>query len=184
MSSVPPIPETPVTSAAAPPPTYVVAPPPPTLPKSPAAATLLSIFPGLGQIYNGQVGKAFAFFGAWLGALYGGVQIDPMPFALMLPFVYLYNLVDAWKSANAINARFLGGRTAPEDDAVESPVWGGVLVIVGTVLLVHNLGWLELDFLRRWWPVLLIAAGVVFILRSLEARKSEGGGSVDGGSAL
>ncbi len=41
---------------------------------------------------------------------------------LVIPFVYLYNLIDAWKGANAINQRFIGGRTEPEEDsAIESP---------------------------------------------------------------
>jgi TM2 domain-containing membrane protein YozV len=188
MSSFPPGPETPPlpSGGGPPPPTYVLAPPPSvTLPKSPAVAVVLSLCPGLGQVYNGQIGKAFAFFGGWLAAFYSAITIDPMPFVFMFVFVHLYNLVDAWKSAHAINVRFLGGRNEPETDmAVESPVWGAVLVVVGSVILMHNLGWLDLAFVHRWWPVLLIAAGVVFIQRSFEARKAERRGTGDGGGTL
>jgi hypothetical protein len=134
------------------------------------------VFPGLGQVYNGQMGKAFAFFGAWLGSLFGAIQIDPMPFALMIPFVYLFNLVDAWKSASQINQRFLGGKEV-EEESIESPVWGGVLVVIGTILLAHNLGFIDLARLERYWPVVLIIAGAVFIQRSLKARKASGPGN-------
>lgn len=153
------------------------------LPKSPLVAVVLSfVFPGLGQIYNGQINKAFAFFGAFVASLFGGINIDPMPFALFIPFILLYGYVDAWKSATAINNRFLGGKAEPEDESLNSPVWGGVLVVAGLVLLLHNLGWLDLARFQRYWPVLLIVAGLVFIRRSLEARKAPGAGPSDGSS--
>lgn len=159
------------------PPSYA---PAPRLPKSPLVALVLSVmFPGLGQIYNGQINKAFAFFGGFVASLFGGINIDPMPFALFIPFILLYGYVDAWKSATAINNRFLGGKSEPEDESLNSPVWGGVLVAAGLVLLLHNLGWLDLVRFQRYWPVLLIVAGLVFIRRSLEARKSTGAGSSD-----
>ena len=162
------------------PPVYA---PPPILPKSPLVAVVLSLmFPGLGQIYNGQINKAFAFFGGFVASLFGGINIDPMPFALFIPFVLLYSYVDAWKSATAINNRFLGGKPEPEDESLNSPAWGGLLVAGGLLLLLHNLGWLDIEWFKRYWPVLLIVAGLVFIRRSLEARKSTGAGSSDASS--
>ena len=168
------------------PPGYVIAAPTVRLPKSPFVAVLLSVvFPGLGQIYNGQLNKALAFFGGFVASLFCAINIDPMPFALFLPFIILYGWLDAWKSATAINNRFLGGKgEAEEQEELNSPVWGGVLVAVGLLLLLHNLDILDLERFRRYWPVLLIAAGLYFIRRSLEARKSSGGpGSGDAPSA-
>jgi TM2 domain-containing membrane protein YozV len=168
------------------PPGYVVTAPSVPLPKSPFVAVLLSVvFPGLGQIYNGQLNKAFAFFGAFVASLFAAINIDPMPFALFIPFIVLYGWVDAWKSATAINNRFLGGKSeAEEQEDFNSPVWGGILVAAGLLLLLHNLDILDLERFRRYWPVLLIVAGAYFIRRSLEVRKSSGGpGSGDGVSA-
>jgi hypothetical protein len=166
------------------PPGYVVAAPAVRLPKSAFVAVLLSIvFPGLGQIYNGQLNKAFAFFGGFVASLFGAITINPMPFALFIPFVILFGWVDAWKSATAINNRFLGGKTEPEEEEINSPVWGGVLVAAGLLLLLHNLDILDLERFERYWPVLLIAAGVYFIRRSLEARKSSGPGPGDAPAA-
>jgi hypothetical protein len=62
-------------------------------------------------------------------------------------------------------------------------MWGGVLVVAGALLLVHNLGWFDLERFRQFWPVLLIVAGIYFIRRSLEARKAGGTGPVDGSQA-
>ena len=162
------------------PPSYA---PPPRLPKAPLLAAVLSfVLPGLGQIYNGQINKAFAFFGGFVASMFAAINIDPMPFALFIPFVFLFGLVDAARSASAINTRFLGGKAEPEDDSLNSPVWGGGLVVAGLVLLLHNLGWLDLARFQRYWPVLLIVAGLVLIRRSLEARKAPGAGSSDGSS--
>jgi TM2 domain-containing membrane protein YozV len=149
-------------------------------PKNPALAALLSLFPGLGQLYNGHTGKAFSFFGAWVAAIYATATIDPLPFAFLIPFVYLYNLIDAYKSAAAINARALGGVVEEEATGdVESPVWGGTLIAVGAVLLFHNLGWLDLSRLQRYWPVLLIAVGGYLLYGSIQKRKDAETG--DGG---
>jgi TM2 domain-containing membrane protein YozV len=56
-------------------------------PKNPATAQLLSCFiPGLGQLYNGQLGKALFFFLTWVLVLLWPVAI-----------------IDAFESATKIN---------------------------------------------------------------------------------
>lgn len=69
--------------------------------KNPAIATILSFFfAGLGQIYNGEIGKGIVFI-----VLYG------ISFALMLivigfittPILWIWGMVDANKSAKRIN---------------------------------------------------------------------------------
>jgi hypothetical protein len=147
-------------------------------PKTPAVALVLSLFPGLGQVYNGQPAKAVVFFLAWVGALAGGIEHGPMPFALMLPFIHLYNLVDAWKSAVAINARAAGGQSVVEEDIAESPAWGATLVGVGVVLLLKNIGWLNVEVVARYWPLLLIAAGIAMLRGSLRKQESDRGSAL------
>jgi hypothetical protein len=143
-------------------------------PKSPGLAMLLSILlPGVGQIYNGQTAKAFVFLFGWVGSIYGAAQIDPMPFAFLIPFVHLYNLIDAWRGATLINLRAAGGEP-PEQDDSESPAWGATLVGLGLVLLLNNLGWLRLSALREYWPALLIVIGGLFVYRSLHQRQEKG----------
>ena len=143
------------------------------LPKSPGLAAFLSLFPGLGQVYNGQIARAFAFFFAWVGSIYLTSTGHEFPFAFVIPFVYLYNMIDAWKGATAVNQRFLGGRSEPEEGAsIESPIWGGILVVFGVLILFSNLGWLDLESLAKWWPLLLIGVGVWFLYASILKKKA------------
>ena len=143
--------------------------------KSPGLAFFLSLlFPGIGQVYNGQPAKALAFFFAFVASIYAVIVINPLPFAFFIPFVVLYNMVDAWRSAALINAR--GTPAAEEEAIVESPAWGASLVLIGLLFLLHNLHWLDLSRLARYWPVLLIAAGAVVLFRSIQKGKGQGTG--------
>jgi len=152
-------------------PAVVPAPPAPKPPKNPWLALVLSLFPGLGQIYNGQPAKAFVFFFAWVASIYGSAEISPFPYAFLIPFVYFYNLVDAFRSAAAINTRVLGGLPEPEEETFESPLWGGGLVVLGLLLLLNNLGWFRLADFARYWPIILVVAGAAFLYSSIQRRR-------------
>lgn len=140
------------------------------------AAGLSFFFPGLGQVYNGQIAKAFVFFGAFVSCIYAAAQIDPLPFAFGIPFSYLFGIVDAFRSAAVA-----GARGSVDEEQPESPAWGITLVVLGLILLLNNLGWLNLVSLSRYWPLLLIVAGGLFIRSSIRKNASEKG---DGGLAL
>ena len=146
-------------------------------PRSPVLALVLSLFPGIGQIYNGQPAKALVFFFAWAGSIYLTAESNPF-FAFLIAFTYFYNLVDAWRSASAINARHAGGQALAEDDTTESPAWGAALIGVGALLLLNNLGWLRLAALQQYWPLVLIAAGAVFLYGSVQRAKRDGDGGL------
>lgn len=142
-------------------------------PKSPAAAVILSFFPGLGQVYNGQISKALAFFCVWLGSFYVMVEGNPIPWVFVMVFTHMFAFIDAYRSAVLINARAAGGAAEEStDDLPDSPVWGGVLVLLGLLLLLGNLGWLRLTDLQRFWPVLLIIAGATTLWNSLKQRRA------------
>jgi hypothetical protein len=144
----------------------------PTL-KSPWVALLLSlVMPGLGQVYNGQIARALTFFVAFSGSIYLIAEGHPLPFAIFLPFVIFANMIDAYRSATVINAR--GIRPAEEEDEMESPWWGGALAAMGIVLLLNNLGWLRLAALARYWPLLLIAAGLLLLRRAVQRKNGNG----------
>jgi hypothetical protein len=141
--------------------------------KEPWVALLLSlVMPGLGQVYNGQFSKAIFFFFAFSGSIYLITEGHPLPFAVFLPFIIFSNMIDAFRSATLINAR--GTRAVPEEDDIESPGWGIGLAVMGVLILLNNLGWLRLSALVPYWPLLLIAAGVVLLRRSLQ-RKADNG---------
>jgi TM2 domain-containing membrane protein YozV len=135
--------------------------------RQPIVAVLLSVFPGLGQVYNGQIVKALVFFCAWAGSIWLTADGEWL-FGLAIPFVYLFNLVDAYRSAA------LSGPLPLQPEAqTESPAWGVGLIAIGLLFLLNNLGWLRLAALRRYWPLLLIAAGVAFLWSALRRRSGE-----------
>jgi TM2 domain-containing membrane protein YozV len=142
----------------------------PQPPKNPWIALILSfLFPGIGQIYNGQIAKAIFFASAFIGCIFlTASDQGPLPFALFIPFTIFANLVDAYRSATLINARWAGRGVYVEEDNAEGPGWGISLVVIGLVLLFNNLGWLSLAGLARYWPVLLIGAGVAFLWKSVQ----------------
>jgi TM2 domain-containing membrane protein YozV len=155
-----------------PPPGYTLVETKPPQVKSPLLAVILSFFAGLGQLYNEQPAKAVTFFFAFVGSIYGAAEISPFPFAFLIPFVWFYNVIDAWLTASDINRRARAGDVVRKDTAFESPVWGGTLLGLGFVLLLNNLGWLNLASFARYWPVVLVAAGAGFLMRALRARQS------------
>ncbi len=149
-------------------------------PKSPGIALLLSfLFPGMGQVYNGQPAKALVFFAVFVGSIYGAVEGDPMPFALFIPFTVFYNLIDAYRSATILNMKAAGGEPIEEDSGVESPAWGGTLVALGLILLLNNLGWIPLRELQRWWPILLILGGAAMLKGSFMPKRETGREAAD-----
>jgi len=140
--------------------------------KNPLVAMALSVIvPGIGQAYNGQTAKAFVFFLGFFATLYSVIRLDPLPYVFFMPFIYFWGLVDAYRSADALNLRAQGGFPGVEDVS-ESPAWGATLVILGAVILAANLGWLSLVSLHRFWPVLLIGFGLLFMWRSILGQKS------------
>ena len=58
--------------------------------------------------------------------------------------------------------------------------WSGIiLVIVGALLLANNFGLLTFGWLHQWWPVLLIALGLMSIWRPRHGRRSSSPDSAD-----
>jgi TM2 domain-containing membrane protein YozV len=70
--------------------------------KNPGLAAVFSfLFVGLGQIYNGQIGKGVVFF------IFGVILTLSMLFIIGLilyPIFWIYNIYDAYNTAKRINA--------------------------------------------------------------------------------
>lgn len=173
MSSTVPGPENQTTASSVPP---LPAAPVRGLGRNPwVAAALGFLFPGLGQIANGQISKALVIFTVFFGAITIMINGDnPLPWAFLLPLAYFYGIVDAFRSAAAAEARNHG---LVEEESIEGPGWGVALMGLGLLLLLHNLGWLNLASVSRFWPLLLIVAGGAMLRNSLaKSRKDSDGG--------
>lgn len=174
-----------VTGTVPPPSPYQSAPavmqPSPTSGPNPALAGILAgFFPfGVGAVYCGQYAKGLAHLIAFIllivGASHASSDTMGTIFGLGIAAFYFYQLIDAIKSAKAIQA----GQPAPDPlglggmfstgERVELrggvPTGAVVLIGLGVLFLLHNLNiwFLEVDTL---WPVLLIALGAwLFVKR-------------------
>ena len=153
-------------------------PPPPgsgSGPNPTVAGILAGFFPfGVGAVYTGQYAKGLAHL-AIFGLLIAGCNAasDSPHGGLLgaicgvgLAFFYVYQIVDAVRSARAIQA----GQPAPDPYGLAATFGGGakmdttniplgaiILILLGVLFLLHTMG-LELGF-DRFWPLLLIVAG-------------------------
>ena len=84
-----------------------MAPQPPVFFKNPTVATLLSFFiPGLGQFYNGQVGKGILFL-VLIGI--SCVLMVVIVGFILGTIVWIWSMVDANTSAKRVNEQLAAG---------------------------------------------------------------------------
>jgi hypothetical protein len=124
--------------------------------RSPAAAFWLSLLPGLGHLYLGLTVKGIVFALLTVG-LIDIVDRGAGAFGLLIPIFWLFVMLDAHRSAQAIN------RGAEVSDMVtgSSPKWwGGSLIVLGALFLLYNFDLFDFEWLWRFWPLALIVLGV------------------------
>jgi hypothetical protein len=137
---------------------------PPSPPgKNPAAAGLLSFFPGLGHVYLGLYKRGIVFFAILVLLIAIVDRGDNGPFGMLIPFWWIFVLIDAVRQARAINAT---GMPEPGFFGEERPfradgglTFGIFLILIGLFFLADRLFTIDLSFLLDWWPALLVAFG-------------------------
>lgn len=141
--------------------------------KSPFVACLLSLMPGLGQIYVGYYQRGFIHLtvvAALITTLSSGDFRGLEPFlGLSLAFFWLYNIVDAGRRATRYNLLAEGGSVEdlPEfRDDIGSRTAGIILVVLGALLFLHTKMDFDMDWLAEWWPLALVAFGFHLIRKN------------------
>jgi hypothetical protein len=168
MNENPSFPSPPPTASPIPPVSYAPPPPmaaPPASPpgKNPAAAGLLSFFPGLGHVYLGLYKRGIVFFAILVLLIAIADRGDSGPFGMLIPFWWIFVLIDAVRQARAINAT---GMPEPGFFGEEKPfradgglTFGIFLILIGLFFLADRIFTIDLSFLLDWWPALLVAFG-------------------------
>ncbi len=151
--------------------------------KSPITATVLSLMPGLGQVYLGytQLGFIHAGAAATFIALMSSNRLGPLePFVgVSMAFFFLYNLVDAHRRAVLVNEAISRMETAPLPDGFGTVSFGGRLAFGVALILVGMLSLLNLRFgfslawLAEWWPVGLVLLGFYLVGRAVKDRAAQ-----------
>jgi TM2 domain-containing membrane protein YozV len=144
------------------------------MPPSPTLAFFLGFLPGLGAFYNEQFGKGVIHLAIFLflfilgvdGAVSGGAEAALW---ICISALWIYMPVDAYRTAKA---RLAG---QPLDDPLESfskgkPVGPFLIIGIGILLLLHNFDWFPWWRIQQFWPVLLIAVGILMFRNRLGGR--------------
>ena len=138
---------------------------------NPTVAGILGAIPlGLGAVYCGQYAKGLVHLGILVLAIVGLSSDLPwqadMALGIFLGFFWVYQIVDAIRTAKAIQA----GEPAPDPfgivqtfgtgekfESTKVPAGAAILIGLGVLFLINTV----FDFsLHRFWPLILIVLGV------------------------
>jgi TM2 domain-containing membrane protein YozV len=141
--------------------------------KKPFLASVLSIMPGLGQVYVGYYKRGFihAITVALLITFLTAQIVPLIPLAAIF-----YNIVDAGRRASLYNQALAGGTAVELPDDFETPSLGGslaggaALVIIGVILLSYTMFGVSLQWLESWWPVALIGFGGYLVYKAMQEK--------------
>jgi cell wall-active antibiotic response 4TMS protein YvqF len=127
-----------------------------------AAAAALGLIPGLGAVYNGDYTRALIHVAIWAGLMAVGLteafgNLTPLAWIAFGMFP-IYTSLDSYRAAQGRQVAAPGVEGAPA--APTRPVGAFVLIGLGVLALLGNLGLINGDWVNRGWPVILIAIGV------------------------
>jgi hypothetical protein len=151
--------------------------------KNPGLAALLSLFPGMGHIYNGLYMRGVTFFLIVL-ALIAIADRGHDLFGFAVAFFWIFNVIDAYRQATLINygyAQDLGLVDLPRHPrASQGGVAAGILLAaIGLIAMLERYFYIRLDWLFDLWPFGLVLLGSWMIWASLrERRRAQGGEGV------
>jgi hypothetical protein len=161
---------------------YTEPPPPPpagsiaTGDVSPGLACLLGFIPGVGAIYNGQYAKGLVHaivFGLLVSITSSGSAGDLEPlFGILIGVWVMYMALEAYHTARKRRA----GEPVDEFSSILDvhgrrtgfPVGAVTLIALGVLLLLSTMDVIQLRYLLRYWPVLLILMGAYMLYVRVE----------------
>ncbi len=142
--------------------------PPPASPgvgPNPVLAFFLGFLPGLGAFYNEQYGKGMIHLAVFLvlfiagvnGAMSGGAEAALW---ICISGLWIYMPIDAMRTAQAKRA---GQPLADPLDklAKDRPIGPILLIAAGLLLLLNNFDWFPWYRVSQFWPLILIAVGIL-----------------------
>jgi len=144
--------------------------------KRPLLAAVLSLFPGLGQVYDGlylRGGILFLVFASLIQIIEGA---EAPLFALGIAFTVCFSVIDAYRQAVLINygyAQDLGLTDLPlRPRAGQGGIIAGViLALLGVFAALDRFFSIDLDWLANLWPFGLMAVGAWLIVATVRERR-------------
>ncbi len=144
---------------------------------SPGLAFFLGWIPGVGAIYNGQYAKGLVhavIFGILVSIIDSNATRGLEPLFGMLVAVWMFYM--AFEAYHTARKR-RNGEPVDEYSSLlnlrgrndQVPVAGIALMLLGILMLLHTLNLLDFEYVARFWPVLLIAAGAYLLYNRFTA---------------
>jgi hypothetical protein len=159
--------------------------PPASGPNPTVAGILAGFFPfGLGAVYNGEYAKGLAhmlFFAVLIAVPHGDGAAPAVFHGITIAFFYFYQIFDAVRSARAkqmgqptpdplgvYRSLGIGGTGEAAATSVvppNAPIGAIILIGLGVLFLLSNMGILHFGAVRNLWPLILIALGIQMLRR-------------------
>jgi hypothetical protein len=144
--------------------------------KSTILAGVMSMVPGLGQIYTGAYQQGFINIMVVSGVITllasGNAHgMEPL-LGIFLAFFWFYSQIDAIRRVQYYNRALEGAGSIAEMEDIKLAGAGGgtftgvVMVVFGVLALSNTMFDVSLAWLADWWPLGLVAAGVWLIMRA------------------
>jgi len=158
----------------------------------PGVAAWLGLIPGVGAMYNGQFVKGFIHAIIFIALVFMADNVSDV-FGFAIAFFIFYMAFEAHRTARSrytgevvpdpfgINRMTLtpnAGSTAPSVVNGGGPPVGAIVLIgLGVLFLLNNLGILHGRWIHQFWPVILIVIGVYLFIRRTSDIPAQGGGN-------
>ncbi len=146
--------------------------------KSPVLATLLSLMPGLGQIYVGYYQQGFInifIVAGTISILASSIMRGAEPFfGVFIAFFWIYQMIDANRRAQHYNKVMAGqgGEQVPEGfemPTTKGSVMGGAILILIGILFILDLNFdVSMQWVENWWPLILVLVGVNLVFKAMK----------------
>lgn len=163
------------------------APPPPQSPTasglqtSPGLAFLLGLIPGVGAIYNGQYAKGLThavIFGLLISLSQAAENTGGQPVLVMCCIAFFcYMPMEAYHTAKkrqlGLRVDEWSGLLTARRSGHSLPLGPVAIIVAGIIFLLQSLNVLNFRFLVRFWPVVLIGAGLFMLFARLRFIRRE-----------
>ena len=145
---------------------------------SPGWAFVLGLIPGVGAIYNQQYAKGIfhIIVFAMLISIVDRAGAGGPLIGFLIAGWYFYMPFEAYHTAQrrqrgeAVDE--MSGLVNLPSGMKKLPIGPFMLIGFGFIFLLDNLGLLRIDEILRFWPVLMIAAGVILLMQRLQAAEA------------
>jgi hypothetical protein len=147
---------------------------------SPGLAFILGLIPGVGAIYNGQYAKGIihvVILGLIISIMNAGAAggLEPL-FGFLIPLWFFYMAFEAYHTAR----KRVRGEALDEFSSIFPmrtgvngfPIGPILLIAAGVLFLLNSLEIIRFYQLIRWWPLFLIALGVYMLVARLSAARA------------